>query len=240
MPDNDFSLLSGYRIKPGFQKLLEHPETHALTLLVLAFDSYPESDEEGRLAFVTWAPETLWRQLEEDYSVKLPVANSDKLAAAVCLWTSNEFFKSTDAFLRICNVLCGVGTGAEFSPPDCLELAWGITEACLIHPPDEDEPFTDEIRHYIGRMLDEEGISNAPGVLRLGIRDPAKPAAGAEYTDDPDLAHEIFTKDQGRSQTIERAIKLQTQELVHELSELKLAHGDTGDIVAKMRQAMQR
>ncbi len=241
MPENDFSILSGHRIKPGFQALLLNPETHALTLLVIARDAYPEADDEGHLAFLKWAPETLWRELEEDFTVQLPLQNCHKLAAAVCLMNGNEFFKITDTFIRLCNILSGdVADPDGFDPADCLEIAWGITEACLIHPPDEEEPFSDQIRHYIGHMLDEEGIQNAPGLLRLGIRNPNKQGFDSTIVDDPLVFKDVWEKQALRAQEIERAVEQELAELVVELSGLKLAHGDTTDIVGKLRTAMQR
>lgn len=240
MADNNFSLISGYRLKPGFQKVLANPETHALTLLIVALDSYPQTTEEGRIACTEWTPHTLWRQLEEDYSVDLPQSNCDKLSLAVWLLTSNEFFKSLDAFIHACNVLSGDDAGIDFDPADCAEMAWGITEACLIHPPDEDEPFSSQIRYYIGRMLDEEEILNPPGILRLGIRKAQRKNTLEDFTDDPLLSKEIFTKTSDRSTEIDRVLRLNMQELIEELSQLRLAHGDTSDIVGKLRKAMQK
>ena len=240
MPDNNFSLISGHRIKPGFQERLRDPDTHALTLLILALDTFPEPDEEGHIEFLKWSPLTVWRELEEEYTVDMPIVNCHKLAAAMSLMNGNEFFKRTDTFIRLCNVLSGDTADPHgFDPADCLEMAWGITEACLIHPPDDEEPFSDQIRHYIGHMLDEEGIPNAPGLLRLGIRDPARQGFDQTVADDPVAFKNVWDSQALRAQQIETAVQQELTELVQELSTLKLAHGDTSDIVSKLRKAMQ-
>jgi hypothetical protein len=217
-------------------------DTFATTLLVIAIDTYWDVDQPKNAAhFIVgkdrWAPETIIAELEDDYNVRIPKLNQDKLFTAINLVTSDDFFKRPRRFIDTCNVLAGSEQGQAFDKADAMECAWGMTEALLIHPPDDDEPFDPEIRHYLGKVLDDEGIREPPDLLRLAIRDT--PSGSADYGDmdleDPAMFAATYEVQADRSQEIKEMLERELLELFDELKYLPLKHGSTKDLLKRIQ-----
>src|SRR4051812_29132260 len=123
------------KLQPAAQRVLQDPESYATTLLVLLVDRF------GTEA-LSWAPETIRTEMASEYGVALPPACFDRLMAAVTVITTDYFYKSLTRFIDLCNVLSFGGTfdPSVFDPADPYECAWGISEALLLSPPEEDEP----------------------------------------------------------------------------------------------------
>lgn len=224
-------------VKPIHRQLLTGENTYATTLLVLVTDAYGVGGGEG---CESWDPETLLMQIEEDFGVKLPQQNFDKLQTALQLITGEDFYKALPDFITYCNVLNGdLFDPRTWDPADATEIAWGVTEALLISPPEEDEPFTDEIRSYIGEVLDAEGIMQPPDILRLALRgsDPAA-TVQAEFTDDPDMFASIYEFEQGKTDSINQYVRGHLGALSTQLASLPLRGGDATDAVQRLIGAL--
>jgi hypothetical protein len=179
-------------------------------------------------------------QLLSDYGVELPARNLDKLAVAALLLTTDEFYNRLSRFITVCNVL----SGAAFNPAvvdlaDAEECAWGMTEALLISPPESDEPFSEEIRSYLGKILDSEGIVNPPDLLKIAIRGTDTGLPAYPDTSDADLFNASFDTQQARTQEIEANIRQNLQELFAQLAALELANGKTDDLASRARANLQ-
>lgn len=151
------------------RRLLESPDTFGTILLVLCVDTWPEclgdKDDPTR---GPWHPATFRAELEQHFGAKVPPGNIDKLMAAVTIVTTDLFFTNVRSFIPLANVLAGDEFDPRvWEPADVVECAWGITEALLLDPPDNDnpEPFSDEIRYYIGAVLKEEGFVDRKSVV---------------------------------------------------------------------------
>lgn len=224
------------------------PGVSATTLFVAFVDLFiagrpaPEDPDDSPLA---WAPETIVHELSDRLGIPIPARSVDRLMAAVALVTTDDFYESVPAFIGICNVLSGSHLEVEhFDPADAGECAWGITEALLLAPPapDDPEPFSDEVRAYVGHVLDMEGIITPPDVLRIGIR--SKPQAdldvSADWSDDPEMFAAIRSRDQDRGDDLRALIRERLSMLLRELESLPLVHGQTAQLVGRLAQSLER
>jgi hypothetical protein len=208
-------------------------ETFGSVLLTLFLDRFGTEALE-------WDPSTITMEIEEEFDIDLPQLTLDRLMVAIQILTTDKFFKSLPDFVMFCNVLDGdVYNPDSFDPADAEEVAWGITEALLISPPDDEdpEPFTDEIRAYIGATLDKEGIINAPDILRLALRTARVSPNMEEFSDDPMMFNAIYDLEAGKTEDINQSIQLKTQLLVAQLQALNLENGNTDTVIRMLNNA---
>lgn len=219
--------------KKLMQEVWTSKETFGSVLLTLFLDRFGTEALE-------WDPSTIAMEIEEEFDVDLPQLTLDRLMVAIQILTTDKFFKSLPDFVMFCNVLDGdVYNPETFDPADAEEVAWGITEALLISPPDDDdpEPFTDEIRAYIGATLDKEGIINAPDILRLALRTARVSPNMEEFSDDPMLFNAIYDLEAGKTEDINQSMLLKTQLLIAQLQALNLENGNTDDVIKMLHNA---
>lgn len=202
--------------------------SYATTLLTLFIDTY------GSEA-LTWDSRTIQMEIEDDFNVQLPRPALDRLMAGIALLTTDDFFKSLPDFINLCNILSGdVYDPANWNPADAGEIAWGVTEALLIYPPDEDEPFTDEIRAYIGVMLDAEGIITPPDILRLALRGDIAAQVNADFSDDPEMFAAIYEVEAEKTSAINALVRDSLADLAGQLEALPLQTGSARGVVHTM------
>jgi hypothetical protein len=208
-------------------------ETFASVLLTLFLDRFG-------VEALDWDPATITLEIEEEFDVDLPQLSLDKLVVAIQILTTDRFFKSLPDFVDFCNVLGGATYRPDmWDPADAEEVAWGMTESLLLSPPDDDdnEPFSDEIRAYIGSVLDSEGIINPPDILRIALRVARVSPNMADFSDDPAMFSAIYDVEAGKTEDINAAIRLKTDLLVAQLSALRLENGNTQQVVNMLRNA---
>jgi hypothetical protein len=210
------------------RQMLTDPNTFATTMVIALMDHYgPE--------LFTWSPQTIRMETEDDFSFKWPQLNFDRLMAGIVLVATDRFYVNLPDFIELCNVLSGAGFNPTmFDPADALECAWGITEALLLAPPDNDEAFNEEIRAYIGKVLDGEGILQAPDILRIALRDKDHIAAVTEFSGDNDLYSAIWQNERAKTQDINDVTKARLILLITQLGALKLTNGNTTEIAKRM------
>lgn len=207
-----------------------NPDSYATTLVVLFVDRY---GTEG----LQWHPETIAMQVAEDFAVELPRPNRDRLLAAISLLTTNYFYKRLPQFNTICNVLSGDDFNpGVFEPADAADCAWGITEALLICPPDESEPFTDEIRQYVGQILRREGYVQAPDILRIALDADLSDQIRTTFADDPDMFQALHENQTAKTQECEQLIRENLDRLLAQITALPLSSGSTEQLRARLQQ----
>lgn len=180
-------------------------------------------------------------ELEEDFQLDVPQVNIDKIMAAITILTTDDFFNSLPRFARLVNVLADDEFDpAIFDPADCLEMAWAITEVMLLRGQDDvdDEPFSEEIRFYIGHMLTEEGIVNPPDVLQIAIKDTVVEDPLANFDTDPAMYQGFYESQAAKSQDITSSLQRQLNSLIQELRSLKLENGDTAQLLQQLRNSI--
>jgi len=209
------------------QEAWKSRDTFASVLLTLFLDRF------GTEA-LTWDPNTITLEVEEEFRVDLPQLALDKLMVGIQILTTDRFYKSLPDFIAFCNVLSGDTHRPDmWDPADAEEVAWGITEALLIYPPEDDdeEPFTDEIRAYIGAVLDAEGLINPPDILRIALRKARVSPSIDDFSDDPTMFNAVYDLEEGKRHDIENTIRMRTQMLAGQFKALKLENGKVDDIV---------
>lgn len=211
--------------------VLTNPATFSFTLLTVFLDIYG-------MEALAWHPATIQMDLEQDFGIDMPAANYDRLMTAVNLFTTNNFFVSTPDFARTCVALSGHHpTPNLMQLPSAEDIAWGITEALLIHPPEdhEEEPFSKEITGFIGEVLNHEGILNPPDVLKIASRDRKSiNQLGYEYAGDQETFSGITEMDQARTTYINHIIDSRLRGLLMQLSTLPLQHGNATELATKL------
>ena len=181
-----------------------------------------------------WDPATIALEIEEEFNVKLSQGSLDKLIVCIQILTTDRFFKNPPDFISFCNVL-GDDTYRPdmWDPADAEEIAWGITEALMIEPPDENdpEPFTDEIRGYIGAVLDSEGIINPPDILRIALRSNRVSKNITDFSDDPEMFSAVYDLEAGKTEDINNTLRMKTKLLAEQMAALNLKNGNTQNVV---------
>jgi hypothetical protein len=215
------------------QEAWKSRDTFASVLLTLFLDKF------GTEA-LTWDPTTITLEIEDEFDVDLPQASLDKLFVGIQILTTNRFYKSLPDFITFCNVLSGDSYRPDmWDPADAEEVAWGVTEALLIYPPedDDDEPFTEEIRAYIGGVLDSEGLINPPDILRIALRQARVSPAIDDFSDDPTMFNAVYDLEEGKRQDIEQTIRMRTKMLAGQFRALRLDNGNVEQIVKMLETA---
>ena len=230
------STLSKVAPKTVIRSFLLSEETYTTIFLLILVDRY------GFDCF-GWAPETIQMELEDDFQLKLPKSSLDKIMAAICLVTTNFFYKDVTKFIELCNILAGDDfQPEEFEPADAAEIMWGITESLLIWPPDEDgdTEFSPEIREYIKQIVKEEGIVKPFDVLQLAFSDEGAVNVDADYADDPEMYSAIYEMQQSKENDLKASLMENVLSLTGQLRLLPLADGKTSEVVNQLQEIVDR
>jgi hypothetical protein len=218
------------------KEMWKSPQTFGIVLLTVFLDRF---GVEG----LQWDPATITLEVEEEFDVDLPQAVFDKLMMAINILTSDTFYQSLPDFIVACNVLSGDTYRPDmFDPADSAEIAWGLTEGLLICPPDEDnaEPFNEEIRAYIGAVLDQEGIINAPDVLRIALRRANVSDAANQFADDPEMFAAIYDVEAGKTEEINKIVQQKAIMLIAQLQAVQLVNGTTEHVTKTLSESLNR
>lgn len=212
-------------------------DAYATTLLEIAASIFGEE-------LFEWDPETIQLELEAEFHVKPALEAFNKLMAGVMIVTTDWFYQSLPDFINLCNVLNnGVIDTRVWDPADALEIAWGITEALLIWPPDpkNENPFKDDILGYIGHAVRAEGIMVPPDVLRLGVRadDNIWDMVQGEFSDDPTMFAAIYDMEKQKTEEINNEVKRRLVQLFQQLDSMGLNGDNSENMVKQMLKALQ-
>lgn len=208
-------------------------ETFASVLLTLFLDRF------GTEA-LQWDPTTITLEIEEEFGVDLSQLSLDKLLVAIQIMTTDKFYKSLPDFISFCNVLSGDTYRPDmWDPADAEEVAWGVTEALLLYPPEDNdpEPFTDEIRSYIGAMLDREGLINPPDILRIALRQARVSPSIEDFSDDPTMFNAVYDVEEGKRQDIEQTVRMRTKLMAAQFRALHLKTGAVDQVVKMLDES---
>lgn len=214
------------------RKILMDRDSFTTTLTTLLVDIYGTE-------YLTWEPTTILMELQDDYRAVLPQIVFDRIIVGTHLLTSNGFYKSCPTFVEQCNVLAGYTVDGSVMLPDSLACGWGITEALLLAPPEEDdeEPFTDEIRAYIGQVLTNDGIVTPPDILKIAI---LQDNSEVDFSDDADMFAAVKAVDAAKTAEITYLLRRGLMQLLQQLASLPLNHGDTSAISQKLVTLAER
>ena len=213
-----------------YRKALQEKNLLATPMVIGLLDVYG-------MEVLEWLPETLCLEIQDDFQVPLQEPLLSRVLTGFALLTTDDFYKSLPDFVMHCNILSGDSFNPEmWDPADAGECAWGITEAMLLSPPEEDdeEPFAPEITAYIGAVLDSEGIMTAPDVLRIAVRSQPDFDLGA-FAEDPELGGAVTQFENSKSEEINQLIMTGMQKMMSQLQELPLENGSADNILQKIQ-----
>jgi hypothetical protein len=219
-------------LKAVNRALLLSEEAFASVLFLIVMDSY------GKEA-LSWSPETIRRELEDDYRLELPKETLDKIMAAITVVTTNFFYKDVTRFIELCNIFAGDDFQPdEFDPADADEILLGITEALFLWPPDDSEEsqFSEEIREYISQVLGEEGVVKPFDMLRLALDGDQSDRVDSEYADDPEMYSAIYGAQTAKTDEMQATYLENVGALMQQLSLLRLKEGKTEAAVQQLQQ----
>lgn len=221
---------------PCHKDLWLQPDTFATTLLLLFVDEY---GMESLFGDDPWDPEAIQLELQDDLGSPIPDANLSKLLALQLHITTDRFYTRLADFIRICNVLSGATTPDPDDPADVDEIVWAMTEALLVEPPDTAEPFSMEIRRYIGEKLKDEGFLDPPDLLRIGVRTDPWQLILPGFQDRPDLQQKIREAAAAKNQEIMVMLKKRLSTLLAQLQSLQLTNGDLSELAQRLFGALE-
>lgn len=213
-----------------YRKALQEKNLLATPMVIGLLDIYG-------MEVLEWLPETLCLEIQDDFQVPLQEPLLSRVLTGFAILTTDDFYKSLPDFVMHCNILSGDSFNPEmWDPADAGECAWGITEAMLLSPPEEDdeEPFAPEITAYIGAVLDSEGIMTAPDVLRIAVRSQPDFDLGA-FAEDPELGGAVTQFENSKSEEINQLIMTGMQKMMSQLQELPLENGSADNILQKIQ-----
>lgn len=201
--------------------LFTDEDAYGTTLLVLALDGLG-------MECLEWHPMTLRTELETQFGCRMSDANFDKLMAALTIVTTDLFFRDVPRFIQLANALVGDSFDPTvFDPADSLECAWAITEALLLSPPEEEEPFSDDVRAYVAFVLKNEGYVTPPDILKIALDADFSAQVQYDFADDPEMFQGIYEVQQGKTAEVETVIRDSLTELLGQLQTLPLQQGNT-------------
>jgi len=201
-----------------------NPQTYATSLMALAVDEF------GTDCFV-WEPQTVQLEVKDLYKVQIPQVNIDKFLALVTTQVTNLFYTSVESFSHIANALNG--SEADFNswdPVDADEAAWAITEVIMNDPLQANEDlgsrFSAEVLRYLGVILESEGITTPPDVLRIADMSARTQPSDMTFADDPEIYGGFHKLSQSKSKDIVDYVRGNIAYLISQLSKLPLQSRD--------------
>lgn len=217
------------------QALVQSDETFGTTMIAIAVEVLDEN-------FFDWDPEALRLELEGLLRVKCSEIAFNRMMGAINVATSNAFYQSLPDFVRIVDALADGTPPHVLALPDAYDLAWGMTEALLLWPPDEndDEPFNQEIVDYIGAALDHEGFTTPPDILRLGLRADSEnllQKVQMEFAEDPVMTQAVMQTQRDKTTEIERNLQADLRLLFGQLK--SIGSERFADLVPKVLKSLQ-
>ena len=217
------------------RNLLQDDDTYMTTLIVICSDLYGYE-------FMEWSPETIKLQLYDDMQVEVPSVNLSKIMAGIAVLTTDSFYRNLPRFIQLCNVIADQDYNPfVFDPADSFEMAWAITEVLLLDPPeDPSNAFTDEIRSYMGFVVQQEGIVNPPDVLAIAMNDRRldDPINVGNEGEDPEMYAAFWQNQAAKGDEIRTMLTLQVGELIKQITSLPLTNGNVDGLLSKMRKAL--
>lgn len=225
--------LQPLEIRRRRREVWQNPAMYTTALLVAYLDTF---GIEG----LEWLPETIQIEIESLTGEEIPATNFEKLMVGISLMTTDAFFVSLPDFAHFCCIMSG-----DTTPPNTLilpsveDIAWGITEALLISPPEpgSTELFYPEITAFVDFMLRQEGFIKVPESIRLGTTDDAAVLANiqTEFSDDPVMFSAIYKIALTKADEVDRLVRQRFHGLIRQVARLPLSRVPS-ERIAKLGQ----
>lgn len=209
-------------------EILKSPDSFTTVILATLIDEWQSTE------MLDWDPVTLTIELRDLMKVTPPTWLTDRINAGILILTTDMFNTSIEAFTSCCSALNGKPvSGQTFIPSSLEDCAWGVTEASLLAGPEaiRAAPFAEDIKAYIGKLLQVAGITPPPPVLGFA-EDYIMPTE--DVLTDPDMNQAAWDQQKRRSDEIENLIKDRLLTLFRQLGALDLKDANP-DLLQKFR-----
>ncbi len=184
--------------------ILKDPNLPAVALLTIAVNKY------GLTCF-DWEPFILRKELEEDLGITLTDLQSDKLQAAITIFTTDSFESDWHTFNVCVHLLNNEHASFDtLDPIDAESIAAILPELEVLRNDDEGLTFSDEVNAYAGLIFYEYGCSKAPDIFPTAIM-PA--AVEADMTEKNEALSELY-----------KAKKLHLEQLLKQIEQFYIAN----------------
>lgn len=222
---------------PELNMYFTNKKTFTTTLLAILYDKY-------NAEFMEWDPIALALQIRDDFGVDVPSSINDKIQAGCTLFTSNAFHTNLETFSNICNVLnFELISNKHFIPADIEDCSWGCTEAKLLEGQSYDtDEFSENIKNYVGFMLNKEGLYKPPSMLKFANY-PAKTLEDTQHAwaDDEIMYGVFWDKQQEKKGELERLVQQRMSDLFAQLKNLPLKRINSnfiGKVLAELHRSL--
>ncbi len=138
--------------------LLKDKGTPASVLFIIAYDEYGPD-------LIDWEPEVLRLEILQDFGVELSAAQSDKLQAAIIVFSSDQFEWDWQTFNYCIHGLNNEPFDYEdFYPIDAEQIVAAMPEVEMLKTNFQESTvtFSDEVNSYAGFIFSEYGLFFAP------------------------------------------------------------------------------
>ena len=145
--------------------ILKDKATPGSALLAIALAEY------GTACF-DWEPEVLRAELADDFGVSISDIKSDKLQAAIIVYTTDQFESNWHVFNTVTHCLNGEPTDADvLDPIDPEQVASAMAEVEVLRSQltDGGLKFDDEVNTYAGLLFSSYGLLFTPTIFPTAI-----------------------------------------------------------------------
>jgi hypothetical protein len=210
------------------------PDLYGTSLLALLLDQWGTEALE-------WDPETIRRELADEFGVSLPPAAEQKLQAVLTILNSDGFYRDVMVFQHVCRALCGQESDfQQFEPLEPHEAAWGVFEASLLQDPESVPQLDEQVCRYVGLILSEHGLHQKPRSLKFALfpkeeaknhADQASGESGPAGADDlvgsdPAIFQAFYRRNAEDTKSIDDLVRSNFQVLLGQLDKLPLNERD--------------
>ena len=222
-------------IRRPLKEIFDDPSLFCSSVLLLLVDSFGAE-------VVNWEPETVYDALRERFGVQMNNLLADKINAALALLATDAYYKDLNSFNTINRVLAfRYADFEEFVPATSDDSAWGVTEASLIVGKEDQTEFSDDIRRYVGLLLETEGINRPPAVLEFATFSPEQQDERTlALAEDPAMASMFEIRQIGELGKINKLLADTLKRLITQIGELPLKNApDIGKKAAELAASLE-
>jgi hypothetical protein len=220
------NLPASYNVK----QLLQDEDTYASTLLVLFIDSVGGEF----LSNGGWTAETFRHEIKDAFATDISDGNLGKLITAAALFTTDNLYRGLPSFLCTIHGLLGDGMDWSYAEPiDLDDLAWAMTEAFLLCPPEKDDIYDPQIVAYCKRILKTEGILSPPASLAFAKEEDA-------YGNITEFDNDILLEQSDRTNEINGYIDIKTDEMLAQIASIPSLGKTAEALTASVQQGLMQ
>lgn len=165
-------------------------------------------------------PRTIKLELQD--ALKIPVIDGEifgRLMAATSILSTDLFYQDLPAFIEICNTLSGTASLVDaWDPADPWEIGDACIQAAIIDTPDNPETndFSEEIRAYVGMVLQDYGFFGPPALLKWAIM-PEDSSTPSDVSLEADLLPGVIESENIRQEEFQETMLQSTRDLVKQI-----------------------